>query len=454
MLFDALFISRVDFSVHIASLLHSCCSQKFFFRMAGLSLLLTRLDALGTLAASLSEAAKPDFLSKQYDIMLHDLKLLVLTVDEATTLVDKIKGIALWQPEQVDCFVAAISGRMVATSLARKQTQDYTNMCHYLTGPLWNMLNSEEDVSVKLHTLMKHLLKLGLRYPSEPTYATICVLVHPKIEEDAPHERFRKLSDVKPFVKRACDSSAEPRAVYTDTFPDDPQRFLARFPLQDCELAKCPFDVSIFIGAVKSIPLRSSNRQSQSLSSMVSNASVPSAPVDLMGLMSGMMAHFMQQGSTNARIQMIQPRQTLLQKALSDTTALLDQSTPSASQALPSSSPQLQAIEDIKPAAVATDQSSNKDPLEVVAKLKAMKQGCRKRPAAAAKATNKEVKTAKKVQKDKKEKKASPAKASSGALPLPTKTQALKLRPNGCGRCRRTSGCFPGCWLRRKPYKK
>ncbi len=96
--------------------------------MAGLSLVFNRLDALVTLVASLSEAAKPDVLSKQFDMMMHDVKLLVLNADEATALVAKIKGIALLQPEQVDCFIAEISGRLLTASLARRQTQDYTNM--------------------------------------------------------------------------------------------------------------------------------------------------------------------------------------------------------------------------------------------------------------------------------------------------------------------------------------
>jgi hypothetical protein len=436
--------------------------------MSDVSKMLTKLDCLQTVYASLSETAQPDFIAKHSQILLRDMSQMSFTVEEAAVLISKLKGMAFWGQALHDSLVSAVGDRVgnPAFVVLRKQTQDYTQFVHYLTEDTWKvLLDASTTPDDKLNTLMKQLLKLGLRFPSEQTYAMICALVHSRIEDDAPHYRFCKLQEIKTSVKRECDASLE-RAACMDTLPSDPRVFLERAAVQTDPFVSCPLDLVMLNKAVKSIPLRCTNKNSRSLSGMPNVSAPASGQMDLMSLLQGAVNNIVaSQVANRPHIQMLRPlpRPALLQRAAASSQALLNLQYEGVGE-----SPQIQApnqhqvppplpaLEDKKTEAPAAEGSSlqPKSPLAVIAMLQSNR--CMKRPASASKekATKetKEKKTG--VKQTAAKKKVSVKQSNAGSKPLPTKSQALKLRPKGCGRCRRTPGCFPGCWLRRKPYKK
>ena len=59
----------------------------------------------------------------------------------------------------------------------RWRPQNYANMCAFIPQTLWLQLtNPDMDFVGKLRALMAHLAALGLRHPSEPTFATVTAL--------------------------------------------------------------------------------------------------------------------------------------------------------------------------------------------------------------------------------------------------------------------------------------
>ena len=58
----------------------------------------------------------------------------------------------------------------------RWRPQNYENMCAFIPQTLWLQLtNPDMDFVGKLRALLAHLAALGLRHPSEPTFATVSV---------------------------------------------------------------------------------------------------------------------------------------------------------------------------------------------------------------------------------------------------------------------------------------
>ena len=438
--------------------------------------LLLRLDGLDKMVQSLPVATKADFLPKQIAIILIDLKGMSFTFAEATSLVNKVNSMGCLGQDVLDALIGAIMDRVVNANLVpKKQTQDYSNLVHYLTEAIWNVLvDDQHSLNTKLHALMMHLLQLGLRNPSEQTYAWICALLHLNIEQDEPHVRYEKLSIVKPLVKRYCEASTFQASV--EKLPSDPQEFLVRVPMPDTQFAKCPLCFTSLSKACKSIPLRCTNRQSKQLmsdmqlfstaSSSSQHGALPYGGVDLTTLLHGVfqMANRQSLQKDATRIEILGTSQpSPLEKQVATSRALLNlpvqnldsQSSTQTSTGVPTQ--QQHMLEDKKPETSAEDlelgeKLESKDPLAVIAALQA--RGPIKRPASSKKSAEKPQAKKKPAAAAQvvKAKPVAKAKFVAKAKPLPTKTEALKLKPSGCGRCRHTPGCYPGCWLRRSPY--
>ena len=81
-----------------------------------------------------------------------------------------------YQKEDGDVLRAALAQ---ASQLrpGRWRPQNYESMCAFIPQTLWLQLtNPDMDFVGKLRALLAHLAALGLRHPSEPTFATATAL--------------------------------------------------------------------------------------------------------------------------------------------------------------------------------------------------------------------------------------------------------------------------------------
>lgn len=312
---------------------------------------------------------------------------------------------------------------------------------------------------------MKHLIKLGLRSPSEMTHARICALLYPGIFEDLPSERFGKLTEVKKLVKGYCEAS--PKCCYLEQLPAN-VRDLQEFASIQSEFVPSRIEDLELLKLVRSIPLRSSNKMTSSR--LVPTApTVPTGAADLMSMMFNMMqmaAVGNQERSTGMipRLQILQPSQhSQLHQAVQRSRSLLALPAPGTPLEETASPPPFAAVAPgVQPGTLSlalkdadTQESSandkrGMDPVEV-AKMLGEKRALKRPAAAVEKQQGGEGKSESKKQKQDAVKKSKHKKAES--QPLPSKNERLKMMPKGCSRCRWVPGCCDSCWKRRAPYK-
>ena len=475
--------------------------------MADYRQMFTWLDGVKCMHDALPSESRPEFLQKQGERFTESLDKFSLQVQDAMSLTMKLQEMKLWEGQALEVLVKKVSGRICAPCTSvRKQTQDYTNMPNWLTALCWAALdnNSGATPDGKLAVLMTHLTSLGLRFPSEPTYAMICVLLNPDIESFEPHVRHQKLLTLKPSIKHFCDASTHSEMGF-DVLPADPKKHAdaqSNPTLRTIAFAENQIGMLILFQKMRSIPLRCSNKHSKgnglmSISHPVNNVSSSSSSshvphVDLMGLLGSFMASALNMPIPNPsfaptpRLQILSPRpSTTLDQTLQNARDLI--STPQRAPELPAiTSPDAAAVQPERQALQAIEDKPT-CPLQVMAMLK--KKAAEEQTAAEKKKKKKQKngsqstvseepqqKPAMKKQQQKaamkkhakkptmkkqdqkaamkKQKQQDAMKELKKVKTLPGPSERLKLRPLGCGKCRKRPGCCDSCWLSRKPYKK
>jgi hypothetical protein len=94
-----------------------------------------------------------------------------LTSDEAAELATIAAGVPWANDADVSRVLAAFTvGPSLPPGKRRRSQQDYTMAHHFLTAGMWEaMLDPTTQSDVKLTALVRHLIQLGLRCPTEPT---------------------------------------------------------------------------------------------------------------------------------------------------------------------------------------------------------------------------------------------------------------------------------------------
>ena len=431
------------------------------------------LDGIHTLHASLQNTpSSNEFLSKHFDVVKNELKQMKMTFEDAACVAAKLKLMLFWLQESINELIELTSSSVVAVSSSlaisgRKLCQDYVAFPHLLTDAVWE-IRPTMVLHVKLQVLMEHLAKLGLRSPSEHTLAMVCAFVQPDIQALPCEDKRALLAQVKEQGKRYLDAYKNNQIVpFIEKLPDDKQE-LVRYGL-DCvdQLVPCKVPFADLLVAMKAVPLRSSNKAffaNREHSKSVATSVVPQG-LDLMGLFNG----FMLQHATNvASASSTGPRITFLNPPASPAITSGNAVNPlminkqnmdmglhklAIADAPPAIPPTEQDIE--KP--VIDDSKETRDPLKVIQML----QGTvvRKRPASSVKETKskekavKQIKSATKAHQSEAEKKKKTNKGAKKSIEddeLPSKATRMKLKPLGCGKCRKRPGCCDSCWRSRK----
>lgn len=423
------------------------------------------LDGVHTLQAALGDRFNDDMSDKHYGLVRDELQKLSLTFEDAAFVTAKLKLMIFWPEERISQLIGLMSDSITGPSssasyVSRKGIQDYSLFPLHLTEAVWNELFTSKPVPCKLQCLMLHLAKLGLRSPSENTWAMICVLTHLDIEELAPNAKHAALLEVKTLGKRCLEVyGCSVVAAWLEKLPE--QRNDLKPYCFDCfdELVPCKQDVNNLKLAMKAIPLRSSNKamkedqRTSQLSLVQPSCSVSSQ--DLMSLLGGLFRQVQASAST-ANSGNERPRITIFQPSCAAVA-----STPAEavgvrrSHEFPMEEPTAQGAQKAStPAAICDGPGVSKDPFEIIEMLQKEAEVL-KRPASNSSAKvdkkkkmNKPSSNAKKTISKSKEKAKDPKKSSD----VPSATERMKLKPNGCSKCRRRPGCCDSCWKSRKSW--
>ena len=113
----------------------------------------------------------------------------------------------------------------------RVTTQDYIELQNYLVPSVMARLTEEKAVS----DLMDHLLRLGLRNPSEPSFRMIAVLVlfategFEQTREMSTETKYAFLQTIKDTFRSRANKVASP-VFFVDALPRDPEKFKRDWP--------------------------------------------------------------------------------------------------------------------------------------------------------------------------------------------------------------------------------
>jgi len=440
------------------------------------------VDGIVTLGGTLEGLqSQSEFYKKHYDIVRTELSMATFLFEDAARVAAKIRTIAFWDQDAVEELLATVGRRVSHASShvhasGRKSMQDYCNFPHHLTEAVWKTLqNKDSSMETKMHCLMKHLTTIGLRCPSEQTYAMVCAVLNSDIQLRVPQERYRLLLAVKPLVKRYCEGTLEV-CTFVEKLPEQREVFeQLGFPPMD--LVPCQVPWLELVMMAKSIPLRVTNRMSLSSTASSSSTSfpsvVPTAGLDLMGLMHGFVSILQaqatqQQHAAAPRIELLPAGSSRLAQSVSNASRLMDiVNTQSNVEAHSVDVPQVDVPKPVAHALEdAVDKPKTVSPLQAIALLqdKAPVPGavdvC-KRPASSTETLKTVCKRPASDHSKTKQQKKKHAGLKTGAGKkkpsgketdqpwLPTMKQRLKQRPNGCAKCRNRPGCCPSCWQQR-----
>ena len=86
------------------------------------------------------------------------------------------KGSIFWV-EMANAAPGAAAGQAGFFAAPRQEMQNWMSFPNFLLAEHWTQLQSSDRQLQKLDTIVNHLIRLGLRHPSERTQATLAALV-------------------------------------------------------------------------------------------------------------------------------------------------------------------------------------------------------------------------------------------------------------------------------------
>ena len=202
------------------------------------------------------------------------------TVEEANKVLE-IFSESLWGPDLSERFKAQLSARtnlIQPSACGRRPLQNYLALPRYLTQSLWASLQGSEPEELRLEKLVRHAARLGLRCPTEPTFAMLLALSFQGARTEQKQRQV--LSEHKPRIKRWLNEPSP--ADYLEVLPEDvnllPASLVAAAFGQDPRV-DCPLDEKLLLGVAMQWPLR----QRQSSGSMLAAPTIPTWEASTIG---------------------------------------------------------------------------------------------------------------------------------------------------------------------------
>ena len=232
-----------------------------------------------------------------------------VTLDVARSAAEEVaKSKGFLDDEKKDLFVALYEQASKSTTQSsnaqpegrkkRRPLQDYVRMGHYLTDDIWQKLLSSGSMDSKCEALFKHLSKLGLELPSEPTFgmsATLLLWSTPaRHQQFQLHGNFLKLKKaLQTHLKHSpkVDVFIEELPADFDALPEK-LRSLA-FP-SGAAPAKIPVDEGELFLVFNKIPQRNTKKVVVSCASIDNVSNNPATMTGFLSELQGMMTMWRQ----------------------------------------------------------------------------------------------------------------------------------------------------------------
>ena len=166
-----------------------------------------------------------DLLSKQMQRLQTLLGKTLLSVEQSAALMDVLDS-DVWGLESMEKLKTCIAQQTRhdsddSVAATRASLQDYTSLPYYLSQEWWNVLESGREKVRTLESLCHLAASLGLRNPSEPTYAGFCALVFCSGSKQLLEEEKLKLLALHKARMKKVFNNAVPLASVLDVLPSD-----------------------------------------------------------------------------------------------------------------------------------------------------------------------------------------------------------------------------------------
>ena len=247
---------------------------------------------------------------------------------------------AKWHRQEDADFLRAGLAQASQARPGRWRPQNYECLSAFMTQPLWaQLLNPELDITGKLRSILWHLASLGMRQPSEPTFATIVAfaLVCHEGQEKARAADPSALHDVYMVTKQTWKKlKVGPAQEHVDVLPLLPSQLQSSHPrLYEAAFATegpCASQVSSVIvsSVAAAVPMRKREASRATLAAARSAQPLQQPMQDMCSMMQNMARMFMQSQQPSGL-----PGFTVLQPPLGSGSAQAQQSGPAQRIGLP-----------------------------------------------------------------------------------------------------------------------
>ena len=207
----------------------------------------------------------------------HKTKFSQLQSAALTRMVADAKGLTAEEVVQIATLVAALpwAAERDATSVLdalptgspptkrRRGQQDFTSMHHYMSAMQWESLQDPQVAEdVKLQSIISHLIRLGLRCPSEPTNKWLCSLwtflcvSQQGLQRMTGVTKQLRLKTVRSQFTAIVRRAAVNPSMWVEKLPGSAVEFMrdfrplfdAAFPAPDMAPICCPINVGTVLG--------------------------------------------------------------------------------------------------------------------------------------------------------------------------------------------------------------
>lgn len=405
-----------------------------------------------------------DLRQKQYDQLLTLIRSKVILFEQVNSILAKLSE-DIWGKDLLLGLKQALTDQVITAeqcSVLRGKQQDYRALPHYLNQEWFEVLGKASTKTQAVEFLVRLAIKLGLRRPSEPTFATLLALVFCSQEDSflSEDQKWRLLQEYKPQIKKWLQHA--PPVTHTvdvlsqdvECFPPDllrnayPDGFVPCFPSLTWTGHVCQ--------EAATFPLRKTNHvatiATASVARQQSTADLSGVLDVLVGALSSRQPVEQQSGRVNLPgFRLLQPQD----KPKPPQLALENAPVPPASQ---------QATDGVEVQAPKQSEPQAKEPAAMIASLRAGLDGEKKTEAP-------EKKERKKREKKLKRPCAAPKAAAKAKAKAKTKGTGSKTREDmaekraslfrkipkhlqdlyrgGCSSCRKRPWCTLSCWSKR-----
>jgi len=169
-----------------------------------------------------------DLRQKQYDLLLTLIRSKVIVFEQVNSILAKLSE-DIWGKDLLLGLKQALTDQVITEEgrqVFRGKQQDYRALPLYLNQHWFEVLGKASTRTHAVEFLVALAIKLGLRRPTEPTFATLLALVFCGQEDSflSEDQKWRLLQDYKPQMKKWL-RDAPPLARIVEVLPQDVELF-------------------------------------------------------------------------------------------------------------------------------------------------------------------------------------------------------------------------------------